>query len=155
MQISAKFRTPTGGAPLIWRTTRISSCSRHLRFPLLRQTGSYPKNGHMGSCVAFDGLVNPDSVIIKAVIIPYSPRLPTESEDVRHFPEADFGTTSSESALDVTSGSASSDREQRQTPIEMCKTSTQGYLSFANSTFACFRRGTSGSAFFHRLRKSP
>jgi hypothetical protein len=61
---------------------------------------------------------------------------------------------SSESALDVTSSSASSDREQRQTPIEMCKTSTQGYLSFANSTFACFRRGTSGSAFFHRLRKS-
>jgi hypothetical protein len=68
--------------------------------------------------------------------------------------QADFGTTSSESALDVTSGSASSDREQRQTPIEMCKTSTPGYLSFANSTFACFRMGTSGSAFFHRLRKS-
>jgi hypothetical protein len=28
--------------------------------------------------------------MIKDVIIPESPRLPTESEDVRHFPEADF-----------------------------------------------------------------
>src|ERR1039458_6105398 len=45
MQIGAKFSTPSGGAPLTWRTTRRIGRTRHLRFPVLRQTGGYPETG--------------------------------------------------------------------------------------------------------------
>jgi hypothetical protein len=40
-----KFSTPSGGAPLTWRTTRRIGRTRHLRLPVLRQTGGYPETG--------------------------------------------------------------------------------------------------------------
>ena len=42
---SAPSLAPPGGAPLTWRTTRRIGCTRHLRFPVLRQTGNYPETG--------------------------------------------------------------------------------------------------------------
>jgi hypothetical protein len=45
MQIVGKSSTPSQPVLLSWRTTRGIGRTRHLRFPVLRQTGSYPETG--------------------------------------------------------------------------------------------------------------
>jgi hypothetical protein len=56
-------------------------------------------------------------------------------------PEADFETTSSESVLDVTSGSASSDREQRQMPNRNAQNDYARLLKLREFHLRLFQKG--------------
>jgi hypothetical protein len=59
---------------------------------------------------------------LKESLVAHTHRLAViRPQSLANFRQADFGSTSSESALDVTSGSASSDRERRQTQSKCAK----------------------------------